>query len=55
MINDPEFQLNLQNLGLQVEYLNSECSKKKWISDTEKLSNMIKETDILEQIQAHVQ
>ncbi|WP_177503866.1 tripartite tricarboxylate transporter substrate binding protein [Anaerosinus sp.] len=55
MINDPEFQLNLQNLGLQVEYLNSECSKKKWISDTEKLSNMIKETDILEQIQAHKQ
>lgn len=52
MINDPDFKTNIEQLGMEVSYLNSEDSKKKWISDTEKLSKMLNETDIIEQIQA---
>ena len=52
MIADPEFKVNIEKLGMEVSYLNSEDSKKKWIADNEKLSNMLKETDIIEQIQA---
>ncbi len=50
MIADPEFKTNIENLGLQVEYLNSEDSKDKWHSDGDKLAKMIQETGILEQI-----
>lgn len=55
MIADPEFKVNIEKLGMEVSYLNSEDSKKKWIADNEKLSNMLKETDIIEQIQAQKQ
>ncbi|WP_456060961.1 tripartite tricarboxylate transporter substrate binding protein [Anaerosinus massiliensis] len=49
---DPEFKTNIENLGLQLEYLNSNESKDKWISDSEKLSKAIQETGILDQIKA---
>jgi tripartite-type tricarboxylate transporter receptor subunit TctC len=52
MIADPEFKANVENLGLQVEYLNSEDSKEKWRLDGDKLANTIQETGILEQIKA---
>ena len=52
MIADPEFKANVENLGLQVEYLNSEDSKEKWRSDGDKLTKTIQETGILEQIKA---
>jgi tripartite-type tricarboxylate transporter receptor subunit TctC len=52
MITDPEFKANIENLGLQVEYLNSEDSKDKWRSDGDKLAKTIQETGILEQIKA---
>jgi tripartite-type tricarboxylate transporter receptor subunit TctC len=52
MIADPEFKANVENLGLQVEYLNSEDSKDKWRSDGDKLAKTIQETGILEQIKA---
>jgi tripartite-type tricarboxylate transporter receptor subunit TctC len=52
MIADPEFKANIENLGLQVEYLNSDDSKEKWISDGDKLAKTIRETGILEQIEA---
>ena len=55
MISDPDFKTNLDQLGMEVSYLNSEETKKKWISDTEKLTNILKETDIIEQIQAQKQ
>ncbi|MDF2523350.1 MAG: hypothetical protein K0R31_991, partial [Clostridiales bacterium] len=41
-----------ENLGLQVEYLNSDDSKEKWISDGDKLAKTLQETGILEQIKA---
>ncbi|WP_456060963.1 Bug family tripartite tricarboxylate transporter substrate binding protein [Anaerosinus massiliensis] len=49
---DPEFKTNIENLGLQLEYLNSDESKDKWISDSDKLSKAIQETGILDQIKA---
>ncbi|WP_110956328.1 tripartite tricarboxylate transporter substrate binding protein [Massilibacillus massiliensis] len=52
MVADPEFQINAENLGLQVNYLNSEESKEKWSLDGETLSKTITETGILEQIKA---
>ncbi|WP_110956329.1 tripartite tricarboxylate transporter substrate binding protein [Massilibacillus massiliensis] len=52
MIEDPEFKINIEKLGLQIEYLNSEDSLEKWSKDGEKLSKTIKETGILEQIKA---
>ncbi len=52
MIADPEFKANIENLGLQVEYLNSEDSKEKWYLDGDKLAKSIQETGILEQIKA---
>ncbi len=52
MITDPEFKANIENLGFQVEYLNSDESKEKWISDGDELAKTIQETGILEQIKA---
>ncbi len=52
MIADPEFKANIENLGLQVEYLNSDDSKEKWRSDGDKLAKSIQETGILDQIKA---
>jgi tripartite-type tricarboxylate transporter receptor subunit TctC len=52
MIADPEFKANIENLGLQVDYLNSEDSKEKWRTDGDKLAKTIQETGILEQIKA---
>jgi tripartite-type tricarboxylate transporter receptor subunit TctC len=52
IIADPEFKANIENLGLQVEYLNSEDSKEKWRLDADKLTKTIRETGVLEQIKA---
>jgi tripartite-type tricarboxylate transporter receptor subunit TctC len=52
MIADPEFKTDIEKLGFQVEYLNSDDSKEKWISDGNKLAKTIQETGILEQIKA---
>ncbi|MBP2629563.1 MAG: hypothetical protein H6Q70_191 [Firmicutes bacterium] len=52
MIADPEFKTNIENLGLQVEYLNSDDSKERWHLDGDKLTKNIQETGILEQIKA---
>ena len=52
MVADPEFKAVVENLGLQVEYLNSEDSKEKWRLDSDKLAKTIQETGILEQIKA---
>ena len=52
MITDPEFKTDIEKLGFQVEYLNSDDSKEKWRSDGDKLAKTIQETGILEQIKA---
>jgi tripartite-type tricarboxylate transporter receptor subunit TctC len=50
IIIDPEFQKNLENIGVQVEYLNFQDSQAKWVADYKKLSKMVKETGILDRI-----
>lgn len=50
IIADPEFKNTLERIGLQVDYLNPEETKLKWIDDNEKLSKVIQETGILERI-----
>jgi tripartite-type tricarboxylate transporter receptor subunit TctC len=52
MIADPEFKASMENVGLEIEYLNSDDSKEKWYSDGNKLAKTIQETGILEQIKA---
>ncbi len=52
MILDPEFKENVEQLGFQVEYLDSDQSKKKWIKDNENLKKILDDTGVLEQIQA---
>jgi len=50
IIIDPEFQRNVENIGLQVEYLNPQESQIKWMNDNEKLSKVVQETGILDRI-----
>lgn len=52
IIADPEFKANIKNIGLQIEYLNSEDSKARWRLDGDKLAKSIQETGVLEQIKA---
>ncbi len=50
MINDPEFKQNIENLGLEVNYLGPKESQEKWLDDSEKLTKTIYETGILDKI-----
>lgn len=50
MVSDPELKNDMDALGVEIEYLNSEESLDKWISDNKKLGNILRETGILEQI-----
>jgi tripartite-type tricarboxylate transporter receptor subunit TctC len=50
IIIDPQFQKNVENIGLQVEYLNPQDSQTKWIADNKKLSKIVQETGILDRI-----
>ena len=52
IISDPEFRNNVEQLGLQIDYLNPKESEKKWLTDNEKLAQIIQETGILEKIKA---
>jgi tripartite-type tricarboxylate transporter receptor subunit TctC len=50
MINDPEFKKNIENLGLQVNYLDPQESAERWLDDGEKLTKTVQETGILVKI-----
>jgi tripartite-type tricarboxylate transporter receptor subunit TctC len=52
MINDPEFEKNIEQLGLQVKYLGPKESGEKWLTDSQRLTQSIQETGILEKIKA---
>jgi tripartite-type tricarboxylate transporter receptor subunit TctC len=47
---DPAFKKNLEDMGLAVEYLGSQESVDKWISDSASLAKIVKETGIAERI-----
>ena len=50
IIAEPEFQKNVENNGLQFEYLNPEESQAKWLYDNQTLSKTVQETGVLERI-----
>ncbi len=52
IINDPEFKINLEQLGLQAAYLGSKESEKQWLSDGENLTKMVKGTDLIDLIKS---
>jgi tripartite-type tricarboxylate transporter receptor subunit TctC len=55
MITSPEFIQNMENLGMQVEYLGPKESQLKWISDSQKLTRAIQETGIVDLINSQKQ
>jgi tripartite-type tricarboxylate transporter receptor subunit TctC len=50
IIVDPEFKNTLENIGLQVEYLNPQEFQTRWLIDRQKLSKALQETGILDRI-----
>jgi tripartite-type tricarboxylate transporter receptor subunit TctC len=50
IILEPDFQKNIENMGLQFEYLNPQESQAKWLIDSQKLSKVLQETGILDRI-----
>ncbi|SMC32552.1 Bug family tripartite tricarboxylate transporter substrate binding protein [Sporomusa malonica] len=52
IITDPEFIKNMNNVGLQVEYLDPQESQAKWLANSQKLSQTLNESGILEKIKA---
>ncbi len=52
MINEPEFKKNIEQLGLQVNYLGPKETQERWLNDSEKLAKTIQETGILDKIKA---
>jgi tripartite-type tricarboxylate transporter receptor subunit TctC len=50
IIAEPEFQKNLENIGLPFEYLDIQESQTKWIADNQKISKIVQETGILDRI-----
>jgi tripartite-type tricarboxylate transporter receptor subunit TctC len=50
IIVEPGFQKNIENMGLQFEYLNPQESQEKWIADNQKLFKVLQETGILDRI-----
>jgi tripartite-type tricarboxylate transporter receptor subunit TctC len=55
IVIDPQFKETLENIGLQVEYLNPQETQAKWIADNQKLSKTVQETGILDRIKAQKQ
>ncbi len=52
MITDPEFKRNVENMGLQYDYLRPRESEKKWLADSQKLADFVQRTGVLELIKA---
>lgn len=52
MISDPEFISNLNNLGIEIEYLDAKTSADKWITEREKLTKILQETGIIDLIKS---
>lgn len=55
MIADPEFKTSLENMGLQIDYLDPNESEQKWLTDSQELSTAIQETGIVDLIKSQKQ
>ncbi len=52
-ITDPEFEKIMKNAGVTVKYLGPEEMQTKWLSDSQRLSETLKGSNVLELIKAH--
>lgn len=52
IVNDPNFQMDMKNMGVEVEYLEPKETKTKWLSDSQTLSRTVQETGILDLIKS---
>lgn len=52
IISDPEFQQNMEDIGLHVDYLGPEATAATWLTDSQKLGKVVQETGILDRIKA---
>lgn len=52
ILSDPEFQKNMEALGMKVEYLGPTEFGDKWNADNQRLNKVVKETGIVERIAA---
>lgn len=50
MILDPEFQHNMNAMGIEVEYLDGKTTAHKWITEREKLTKLLQATGIIDLI-----
>jgi len=50
MILNPEFKRNMDDLGLEIEYLGPKEAQDEWLADNVKFNKIIQETGILEKI-----
>lgn len=52
IINDPEVQKGLENMGFTADYLDAEAAKAYWLEDSAKFAKTVQETGILDLIKA---
>jgi len=52
IIMDPDFQKNMESLGMSVEYLSSQEFSEKWVTQNSYLTKVVKETGIADKIAA---
>lgn len=50
IVNDPEYIQNIKGLGMEVSYLGHDDFLKKWLKETRKLTQVVKESGIAEKI-----
>ncbi|WP_215832039.1 tripartite tricarboxylate transporter substrate binding protein [Pelorhabdus rhamnosifermentans] len=55
IITDPEFKKDIENTGLQFEYLGPKESEERWLIDNENLSKAVQETGIVDLIKSQKQ
>lgn len=54
-IAEPEFQKNMENLCLEVEYIDNKNSRTKWVKEADKFNKMLHDTGILNEVKARQQ
>ena len=55
IITDPEFKKDMENLGVNVEYLGPKESQELWITESKKLTKALQETGIVDLIKSQKQ
>jgi tripartite-type tricarboxylate transporter receptor subunit TctC len=55
IITEPDFNQNMERLGLHIDYLSPEESQTKWMDESQELSKTLQETGIVDLIQSQKQ